>query len=141
MDVLDRESAAQNAENSKVNAPGMCQSWTRRQFNADPVGDFDQDGDSDAVDGWESEPKGSRHTTRKPPRGTPVAYSGGSSGHGHRAVSLGPIDGTYMIRSTDAGGTGRVATVPLDWPEKEWGLKYLGWSETISGEEIPKLSK
>jgi hypothetical protein len=26
----------------------------------------------------------------------------------------------------------------LDWPEKNWGLKYVGWSETMDGVKIPK---
>lgn len=138
MTVLDRETAAQNAENSDTNRPGMCQSWTRAQFLAPSAGDQDQDGDADAVDGWLSEPKESRHKTRKPPRGTPCRWEGGSDNNGHSAVSLGPIDGHYMIRTTDGNGLGRTATVPLDWPEKEWGLKWLGWSDTIDGEEIPK---
>lgn len=43
-----------------------------------------------------------------------------------------------MIRSTDAGGAGRVATVPLNWIEQHWGLHYLGWSETMSGIVIPR---
>jgi hypothetical protein len=115
----------------------MCQSWTRTIFGAPSVGDVDHDRDADAVDGWKSEPTSKRHTDRHPPRGVPVAWGGGSHGNGHRAVSL----GNGKIRSTDAGGRGRVATVDLDWPEKAWGLTYLGWSETISGLEIPVPEK
>lgn len=131
--VYNREEAAKNAEASRTNQPGMCQAWTRTQYGAPSVGDRDGDGDADAVDGWASEPVGKRHFDRNPPRGVPVAWSGGSRGFGHRAISL----GNGKIRSTDAYGLGRVGTVDLDWPEKTWGMKYLGWTETISGIDIP----
>ena len=94
------------------------------------VGDVDGDGDADAVDGWKSEPASARHEgDRNPPRGVPVAWSGGSRGFGHRAVSL----GNGRIASTDAGGIGRISIVPLSWVEQQWGMSYLGWSETMSG--------
>jgi GH25 family lysozyme M1 (1,4-beta-N-acetylmuramidase) len=131
--VATREEAARIAEASKTNEPGACQKWTRTLFGAPSAGDQDHDGDADAVDGWKSEPQSARHTDRNPPRGVPVAWSGGSHGFGHRAISL----GGGKIRSTDAGGSGRVATVDLSWPEQHWGLKYLGWSETIDGLPIP----
>lgn len=131
--VYNREEAAKRAEKSTTNIKGYCQKWTREIFGAPSVGDVDRDGDADAVDGWKSEKK--RHEgDRNPPRGTPVSYSGGKNGFGHRAVSL----GNGKIRSTDAGGDGKVATVDLDWPERKWGMKYLGWSEDISGIVIPK---
>lgn len=140
--VRNREEAAKLAENSQFNKPGTCQLWTRTIFDAPSVGDRDGDGDADAVDGWKSEPVSYRHGDRKPPRGVPVAWSGGSKGYGHRAISLGPDrNGVYQIRSTDAGGSGKIATVPLDFFEKQWGLGYLGWSETISGLTIPAVVK
>lgn len=128
--VRTREEAAKRAEASRTNEYGMCQQWARELYGADSAGDRDHDGDADAVDGWLSEPKSARHTDRNPPRGVPVAYG---NKHGHRAMSL----GGGKIRSTDAGGHGKVATVDLDWPEKTWGLKYLGWSDTIDGQAIP----
>lgn len=138
MTILDREAAVQRALASTTNKPGYCQQWTHDLYNAPSAGDVDHDGDADAVDGWLSEAAAHRHTDRKPPRGTPVAWSGGSHGNGHRAISLGPDKaGVYHIRSTDAGGPGVVATVPLDWPERTWGLKWLGWSDTIDGQPIP----
>jgi hypothetical protein len=134
--VFTAQAAVKRARASKFNTPGTCQLWTRGQYGAASAGDVDHDGDADAVDGWKSEPVSARHTNRRPPLGAPVAWSGGRSGFGHRAISLGPIDGVYMIRSTDAAGSGRVGTVPLRWVEDNWGLKYEGWSETISGQKI-----
>lgn len=130
--VYNREEAAKRAEASTTNTPSYCQLWTRTMFGAPSVGDVDRDGDADAVDGWNFERK--KHIgDRNPPRGVPVAWKGGSKGHGHRAVSL----GGGKIRSTDAGGLGKVATVDLSWVEKTWGMTYLGWSEDISGIIIP----
>lgn len=130
----NREQVVDRALASHTNTPGYCQLWTREIIGAPSAGDRDRDGDGDAVDGWLSEPAQYRHTDRNPPAGVPVAWSGGSSGNGHRAISL----GGGLIRSTDAGGSGRVATVQLSWVEKTWGLKYLGWSETMTGLYIPE---
>lgn len=137
--VRNREEAAKLAESTQFNVPNTCQLVTRTWFDAPSVGDFDGDGAADAEDGWKSEPVSARHIgDRKPPRGVPLAWTGGSNDNGHRAVSLGPNDrGVYMIRSTDAGGRGKVATVPLEWVELNWGLHYEGWSETIDGIPIP----
>lgn len=137
MTVRSRESAVRHALASHTNVPGTCQLWTRTQFDAPSAGDQDRDGDADAVDGWKSEPASKKHKDRNPPRGVPVAWGGGSHGFGHRAISL----GNGRIRSTDAGGSGVVATVDFDFPEKQWGLKYLGWSETIDGKAIPLSAK
>lgn len=142
MTINDRVTAAHLAQQSTTNIPEFCQGWTREKFNAPSAGDRDHDGDADAVDGWKSEPVKYRHADRKPPLGTPCAWSGGSNGNGHRAISLGPdAQGTYHIRSTDAGGRGHVATVPLDFPEAAWGLHWLGWSESIDGFLIPLPKK
>jgi len=131
--MYNREQAAQRAEASHTNSPGTCQLWTRTMFGAPSAGDRDHDGDADAVDGWRSEPLHAKHEDRNAPRGTPVAWAGGAHGFGHRAISL----GNGMIRSTDAGGSGKVATVSLNWVEQHWGLRYLGWSETMTGLAIP----
>lgn len=137
MTIRTAEAAAKVAEKTYSNIVGMCQKVTRLYYLAPSAGDVDGDGDADAVDGWKSEPASGRHTDRKPPRGYPVAWSGGKSGHGHRAISLGEVNGKFKIRTTDAP-TGKVSTQDLDWPERQWGLKYLGWSETIDGVPIPK---
>lgn len=135
--MYTREEAAQRAEASKYNEPGTCQLWTRTQFGAPSAGDRDGDSDSDAVDGWKSEPVSKRHFDRNPPRGVPVAFSGGSRGYGHRAISLG--DG--KIRSTDMTATGYkpgvVGTTTIDQIERSMGVSYMGWSETITGALIP----
>jgi hypothetical protein len=130
---FNREQAAKRAEANNTNLHYLCQKWTRQIFGAPAVGDVDGDRDADAVDGWKSEPEEFRHFgDRNPPRGVPVAWGGGAKGFGHRAVSL----GNRKIRSIDING--KVGTVDLSWFERNWGLKYLGWSETMSGLYIPK---
>lgn len=131
--MRNREEAALAAEATNHNTVGFCQAVTRGWYDAPSVGDFDGDGAADAEDGWKSEPLRARHSTRNPPRGVPVTYLGGSNDNGHRAISL----GNGKIRSTDAGGDGNVATVDLDWPEKNFGVTYVGWSETMDGIDIP----
>lgn len=120
------------------NKPGTCQMTVRNWFNAPSAGDRDGDGDADAVDGWLSEPKTARHPgDRNPPPGRPLAFSGGSKGYGHRALSL----PGGKIRSTDMDGdrykSGVVGTVSsIKALEKAMGIKYLGWSETITRHKI-----
>lgn len=134
--VRSATEAVKAAKATTRNTPGMCQKQTRTWLGAESPGDVDRDGDVDAVDGWKSEPASARHTDiSKAPAGAPVAWSGGSGGFGHRAISV----GGGFIRSTDAGGRGVVATRRWDWFEKNWGLRPLGWSETISGHPIPGL--
>lgn len=130
--VYNREQAAQRAEAAKTNVVGMCQQWTRTMFGAPSVGDYDGDRAADAEDGW----KAARHRhpgDHNPPRGVPVYYDGGSRDNGHAAVSL----GGGKIRSTDADGNGHVGTVDLAWPERKWGMRYLGWAEDLGGTLIP----
>jgi len=130
--MYDREQAAQRAEASTTNDYGMCQQWTRTRFGAPSVGDYDGDGAADAEDGW----KAAKHRhpgDRNPPRGVPVYYDGGSRDNGHAAVSL----GGGKIRSTDAAGRERVGTVDLGWPERAWGMRYLGWAEDLGGQVVP----
>lgn len=138
--VFNRTTAVARAKASTTNEPGMCQKWTRLIFGAPSVGDVDRDGDADAVDGWKSE--NLKHPgDRNPPIGVPVAFSGGSHGNGHRAVVIGR---NGVLRSTDMNGKvfskGHVGTTTIADCERVMGVKYLGWSEDISGIPIPKPS-
>src|SRR5262245_48884821 len=107
---------ARNAENDRTNDPGMCQQQTRIWAGISAKY-------PDAITAWRN--TNDRHPgNRNPPRGSFVFWSGGSSGHGHVAMSL----GGGKVRSTDAGGRGRVATVELGWVERNWDQHYEGWS-------------
>jgi len=137
--VRNREEAARAAEATKTNAVGMCQAVTRGYFLAPSVGDFDGDSAADAEDGWKREPAWAKHSDRRPPRGTPVSFLGGSRDNGHRAISLG--DG--VIRSTDFDSrtkrfrAGVVGNGTIEEVARAMGVTYAGWSETISGVKIP----
>lgn len=66
-------------------------------------------------------------TTGTPPAGAPVYFSGYA--HGHIAVSL----GGGRIRSTDEPSLGRVANTTIGDIERDWGIRYLGWSRDYAG--------
>lgn len=127
-----RQQAVRNALTVKTYPVGMCARFTREQFGVPALGDFDGDGDADAVDMWQA-CKIRNEGDINPPAGVPVFWSGGRKGHGHAAVSLG--DG--LVRSTDAWAAGLVGSVPLTEVTRRWGMPYLGWTEDLYGHEIP----
>jgi hypothetical protein len=145
MTIRTRKQALAAAQRQTRNVPGTCQANVRAWFNAPSAGDQDHDNDSDAVDGWLSEPKWARHVgDRNPPNGYPLAFNGGSHGYGHRALSA-----AKSVFSTDmennrykAGVTSRVTGTSVSDAiakiERSMGVKYVGWSETIDGQRIPK---
>ena len=72
-----------------------------------------------------------KHTSLKHiPIGAPVYLKGGRSGHIVLYV------GNGEVRSTDAGGAGIMATVPIDWFTRAWGYEPVGWSEDLGGKDI-----
>ena len=117
---------ARNAERDPYNAPGMCLQVCRiwAGINARYL---------TATKAWYAIPRSQRNYGRYPPRGAAVYWTGGSHGYGHIAISL----GGGKVRSTDAGGRGRVATVSIPWIRSHWGLPYAGWSWYINGTKIP----
>lgn len=70
------------------------------------------------------------HNGKKAPVGAPMYYRGGKYGHVVLYV------GNGMVRSTDAGGAGKMATVPIEWFQRAWGYEYVGWSEDLGGKMI-----
>lgn len=118
------EQTARNAVNDRSNTPGMCLQQSRQWAGISARY-------SDASTAWRN--TNNRHPgDRNPPRGAAVYWTGGSHGYGHIAISL----GGGKVRSTDAGGRGRVATVSLGWVERNWGLRYAGWAWDINEQTI-----
>jgi len=113
------------ARRSSVNVPGHCLEWSREQAGIPSKY-------TDAATAWEHA-IGRRPADGNPPPGAAVYWTGGSSGYGHIAISVG--DG--KVRSSDAGGTGRVATVRINRLSSEWNLQYAGWASSINGYRIP----
>lgn len=109
---------------------GMCMRFTRMMYGVAAVGDYDGDGDADAVDGWKSAKR--KHPTKDPydiPRGVPVFWRGGPKGYGHAAISV----GGGQMWSTDIQRRGKVDLAPIAEVERKWGLELLGWAEDING--------
>lgn len=118
------EAAARNAMNDRTNGVGMCLQQVRTWAGISARY-------GDAATAWRN--TNDRHPgNRNPPRGSFVFWTGGSRGFGHIAMSL----GGGKIRSTDAGGAGRVATVDLGWVERNWGQRYAGWSWDVNEQTV-----
>lgn len=108
--------------NLDANRVGMCLWHVQDAFDAPHI-------HPNAITQWyQSE---HRHPDDKtPPVGAPVCYRGGQ--HGHIAIYV----GNGMVRSTDAGGAGKMATVSLNWFARAWGYTYLGWIGDVGGKDI-----
>lgn len=143
--IRTRSQAMVAAGLTRTNKPGMCQAVTRGWYNAPSVGDVDGDGRADAEDGWKSEPLGARHVgDRNPPAGVPLYFEGGRNDDGHRAMSFphGQVRSTDWDTETNrykAGVTGTAKSIADI--ERGMGVRYVGWTSTISGHPIPTDSQ
>lgn len=141
--------ATEVAEAQTRNTLGTCQLNVHRWFDVPSVGDVDHDGDADAVDGWESEPKAYRFPgLRNPDFAGPLAFHGGRLGFGHRAFLMKP----GHIRSTDMSNNhyqgGVTSTVVAETTsaaiaiiERSMNVVYTGISKTIDGRLIPDFAE
>jgi hypothetical protein len=78
---------------------------------------------------------GHKHPTTDPaaiPRGVPIFWTGGSSGHGHVAISA----GNGECWSTDILRRGRWDKVPIRLIGTTWGLRLVGWTEDLNGVRV-----
>ena len=119
------EQTASNAEAQTHNDPGMCLQWSRQRADIAAL-------HPDAATAW-------KHATNRHkgdpgvPRGGMAYWTGGSKGYGHIAVGV----GGGKVRSTDAGGSGKVATVSVGYIADVWGLTYAGWADNVNDVVIP----
>jgi len=97
---------------------GMCLRFVRSLYNVPAKY-------ADAATAWAHTKY--RHSST-PPKGVPVWWTGGSSGHGHVAIS----DGNGYVISTDYPRRGRVGRVLISTLTRAWNLRYRGWSEDIN---------
>jgi hypothetical protein len=124
----DAAQTARAAERVTRNPPGYCLQWVHQRAGI-PAKYLS------ASEAWQH--AGHKHRgDRTPPVGAAVYWTGGSHGYGHIAISV----GHGKVRSTDAGGEGRVATVPVGWAHRAWGLHYAGWSSSLNGYTIPGVA-
>lgn len=120
--------AVQAARNQSEQGPaqdsGMCLRMVRECYGIGPV--F-----ADAAGAWRGATH--KHGPDSPaPRGFPVFWTGGSSGHGHVAIATG--DGRCW--STDILRPGMFDLVPISLIHTRWGLTYVGWSQDLNGVTI-----
>jgi hypothetical protein len=126
--VNTAEQTARNAERTLRNKPGMCLQQSRQWAGINAKY-------PDATTAWLH--THDRHSgDRRVPRGAMAFWIGGSSGHGHVAPGVGGP--AAPVRSTDAGGSGIVATRTLDWFDENWpSLHYIGWAWDLNDVTIP----
>lgn len=109
-------------------SPGWCLYWCLVYVYKVPgLGDYDHDGDADAVDYWKAAKKRGKvvETTdpKKIPPGALIMWTGGK--HGHAAFSLG--DGRMV--STDLPTRGKVGECDIAEAHKRWGHQLVGYVE------------
>lgn len=118
--------AAYQSKNGPRFGYGLCLQRCRMCYDVDAL-------EPDAASAWAHAKF--RHTQTNPvkiPRGVPVFWTGGSSGHGHIAISTG--DGWCW--STDIKRTGYFDKVPIADIHSQWGLTLVGWTEDINGVRV-----
>jgi hypothetical protein len=111
--------AIANAQKVTSWAVGRCDEFVARMYG------FGSSGYATAVANWQQTPGSLKHAGDwNAPAGSLMYWSGGSTGAGHVALSL----GNGNIISTDAHALGSVGTIPARTPTDKWGHPYLGWT-------------
>jgi len=127
MVVQSADEGISNAKKTTTNDVGMCLWYTQEWLETPHMY-------PDATAQWEAA-KYKHAGDRNPPAGAPVSWTGGSSGHGHSALSL----GGGRIRTIDQQSSGKTSDVDLEEIENDWGLTYKGWHEDLGGVDLPYL--
>jgi hypothetical protein len=122
--VNTAEQTARNAEVSTTNRVGFCLQWCREKAGIPALYGTAAIAAAHATD---------MHRDLNVPRGGFAYWTGGSDGSGHIAIGL----GNGVVRSTDAGGPGRVADKPVEWFATNWHLTYVGWADNVNGVTVP----
>lgn len=119
--------AISNARRYNSCRVGMCLMYVRTWLE---IGSRDPS----AIAAWDNA-TGKHHDDRNAPLGVPMFFAGGRYGH---IVLSGPdVGGKQIVRSTDVPSSGNVSSVDVGWFERNWGYRYLGWTETLNGVAIP----
>jgi hypothetical protein len=111
--------ALAKAKSVKTWAVGMCDNFVANMYG------FSSSGYATAVKNWQATPANLKHGGDwNAPAGALMYWSGGSTGAGHVAISL----GNGNVISTDATSAGVVGTISARTPTDKWGHPYLGWA-------------
>lgn len=129
--MLSPSQAIQNAKKTTRNIVGMCDRWVAQYYG------YSSSGYSTAIAHWGAIPPTEKHPgdTNAPP-GSLVFWSGGSSGAGHVAISL----GGGKIISTDYPRSGITSTTTIDAISNGWGEHYMGWSKPVFQGQVSQAS-
>lgn len=111
--------AIARARSFKSYAVGRCDEFVAMVYG------YGSSGYATAVKNWQATPQSLKHPGDwNAPAGALMYWSGGSTGAGHVAISL----GNGRIISTDATGPGVVGEISARTPTDLWGHPYLGWA-------------
>ncbi len=118
--------AGEQSRKGPAFAVGMCLQRCRMAYGIGAKA-------SDAIGAWNAA-KGKRRTSdpKAIPAGWPIFWSGGSSSHGHIAISA----GNGKCWSTDIKRRGYFDLVDIDTIRRQWGLTLLGYTTDLNGKEI-----
>jgi len=129
--MLSPTQAIQNAVKTTRNAVGMCDKWVAQYYG------FASSGYATAITHWNSISPSQKHPgDTNAPAGALVFWSGGSTGAGHVALSL----GGGKIISTDYPRSGITSTTTIDAISNGWGEHYMGWSAPVFQGQVSTAS-
>lgn len=129
--MLSPTQAIQKALGTSRNDPGMCDKWVASYYG------YGSSGYATAIAHWNSIPPDKKHPgDNNPPAGALVFWSGGSTGAGHVALSL----GGGKIVSTDYPRSGITSTTTIDAISSGWGEHYQGWATPVFQGQVSQAS-
>lgn len=129
--MLSPTQAVQKALSTTRNAVGMCDKWVASYYG------YSSSGYATAITHWNSIPASEKHPgDTNAPAGALVFWSGGSTGAGHVALSL----GGGKIVSTDYPRSGITSTTTIDAISNGWGEHYQGWSKPVFQGQVSQAS-
>lgn len=129
--MLSPTQAIKKAVSTTRNAVGMCDKWVAQYYG------FSSSGYATAITHWNSISASQKHPgDTNAPAGALVFWSGGSSGAGHVALSL----GNGKIVSTDYPRSGITSTTTIDAISNGWGEHYMGWSQPVFQGQVSQAS-
>lgn len=129
--MLSPTQAIQNALKTTRNDPGMCDRWVAAYYG------YGSSGYATAIAHWNAITPENKHPGDvNAPAGALVFWSGGSSGAGHVALSL----GGGKIISTDYPRSGITSQTTIDAISSGWGEHYQGWATPVFQGQISQAS-
>lgn len=129
--MLSPSAAIQKALSTTRNDPGMCDKWVASYYG------YSSSGYATAIAHWNSIPVTNKHPGDiNAPAGALVFWSGGSTGAGHVALSL----GGGKIVSTDYPRSGITSTTTIDAISNGWGEHYQGWATPVFQGQVSQAS-